>query len=171
MEFTLEQVDEVRERTGASYGEAKEALEKTNGDVLEAIIHLESKGEGKQKKSKSSFSDKSNEIMEKLKEIIRKGNVTRIYLKKNGETVMNIPVTAGAIGAIIFAPATIAGILAALATGCRLEIVKDDGEIIDIQNMTEDALHNVKEKVDLARERLTKKNKKEEDHEDDIDIE
>ena len=109
--------------------------------------------------------------MEKLKEIIRKGNVTRIYLKKNGETVMNIPVTAGAIGAIIFPPATIAAILAALATGCRLEIVKDDGEIIDIQNMTEDALHNVKEKVDLARERLTKKNKKEEDHEDDIDIE
>lgn len=158
VDFTLEQVDEVRERSGVSYQEAKEALEEADGDVLEAIIYLESK---EKNDTKNNFSNMSNEIIEQLKEIVRKGNVTRVYLRKDGETVMNIPITAGAVGAILFAPATIAGIVAALATGCRLEIVKDDGEVIDIQDMTEDALHNVKEKVESARDRFSKMNKKE----------
>lgn len=166
MEFTLEQVDEVRERTGASYGEAKEALIETYGDVLEAIIYIESKHE---KKMKSNITDKGNEVIEKLKEIIRKGNVTKILLRKDGENVMNIPVTAGAIGAMMFAPATVAGILVALATGCTLEIVKDDGEIININDITEDALQNVKEKVDVARDKFSKKSKKEEMDEEDLE--
>lgn len=158
MEFTLEQVDEVRERTGVSYQEAKEALEEAEGDVLEAIIYLEAK---EKSDTRHNFSDKGNEVIEKLKELVRKGNVTRIYLRKDGETVMNVPITAGAVGALLFAPATIAGILAALATGCRLEIVKDDGEVIDIQDITEDALYNVKEKVETAKDRFAKMNKKE----------
>ncbi len=165
MEFTLEQVDEVRERTGVTYQEAKEALEIAKGDVLEAIIHLESK-EG----YRNHFTEKGNEVIEKLKEFIKKGNVTRIYLRKDGETVMNIPVTAGAVGALMFTPATIAGILVALATGHRLEIVKDDGEVIDIQDITEDALNNVKDKVDMARDKFTKK-MQEEDFSDEEDNE
>ena len=40
MEITLEKVDQVRERTGVTYAEAKNALEVANGDVLEAIIYL-----------------------------------------------------------------------------------------------------------------------------------
>lgn len=166
MEFTLEQVDEVKERTGVSYQEAKEALETANGDVLEAIIYLESKEETQ---AKNNFSEMGNEVIEKLKDLIKKGNVTRIYLRKDGDTVMNIPVTAGAVGALIFTPATIAGILVALATGHRLEIVKDDGEIIDIQDITEDALHNVKDKVEMAKEKFAKKNKTEEDLDEDED--
>ena len=43
MDITLEKVDLVKERTGASYSEAKEALVISNGDVLDAIIYLEQK--------------------------------------------------------------------------------------------------------------------------------
>lgn len=164
MDFTLEQVDEVRERTGVSYSEAKEALTEADGDVLEAIIFIESKHE---KNMKSNITDKGSEVIEKLKEIIRKGNVTKILLRKDGESIMNIPVTAGAIGAMLFPPATVAGILVALASGCTLEIVKDDGEIININDITEDAFQNVKEKVDEARDKFSKKNKKEETDEED----
>ena len=39
--ITLEQVEKLRERANISYDEAKAALEKTNGDILEAIINLE----------------------------------------------------------------------------------------------------------------------------------
>ena len=38
MDITLEKVDKVKERTGVSYSEAKEALEISNGSVLDAII-------------------------------------------------------------------------------------------------------------------------------------
>ncbi|MDK2919921.1 MAG: hypothetical protein PWQ37_2654 [Candidatus Petromonas sp.] len=156
MDFSLAQVDEVRERTGVSYKEAKEALEKANGDVLEAIIYIESK---QQKNFSDNMSEKGNELIEKLKEIIRKGNVTRILLRRDGETVLNIPITAGAVGAVLFTPATVAGILVALGTGCRLEIVKDDGEVIDIRDITEDTLKNVKQRVDEVKEKFTNQNK------------
>jgi NACalpha-BTF3-like transcription factor len=160
MELNLEKVDEVRERTGVSYKEAKEALEISNGDVLEAVIYIEAK---QQKGFTNNMSEKGNEIIQKLKELIKKGNVTRILLRRDSETVMNIPITAGAIGAVLFTPATIAGILVALATGCKLEIVKDDGQVIDIRDITEDTFNNVKTKVDEAKEKFSENNKNDKD--------
>ena len=43
----LEKVEKLREKTGVSYEEAKEALEANNYDVLDAIIYLEKKGKVK----------------------------------------------------------------------------------------------------------------------------
>ncbi|RKD27624.1 protein of unknown function [Caminicella sporogenes DSM 14501] len=156
MGFGLPEIDEIRGRTGATYKEAKEALEATDGDILEAIIYIETK---QQKSFANNMSEKGNEIIEKLKELIKKGNVTRILLRRDEEIVINIPVTAGAVGAVLFTPATIAGILVALATGCRLEIVKDNGEIIDVKDITEDTFSNIKQKVDEAREKIISKKK------------
>ena len=87
MEITLEKVDQVRERTGVSYAKAKEALEHTNGSVLDAIILLES-----EMKNENSFNDgmKGNngaETVEEfkiwLKDLINKGNVSRIKISKD----------------------------------------------------------------------------------------
>lgn len=41
---TLEQVEKLREYANISYDEAKAALEKTDGDILQAIIELERQG-------------------------------------------------------------------------------------------------------------------------------
>jgi translation elongation factor EF-Ts len=148
MEITLEQIDLVRERTGAGYKEAKEALEQSNGDVLEAIIQLENKSA----KTGPNFGPKiesiGNEVLETLKELIRKGNVTRFYLEKDGRTILDIPVLAGAIGVLIFTGASAVAIVAALASGCELKIVKQDGEIIDLKNVTEETFQKVKAKVE-----------------------
>ena len=43
MNFTINDVDQVIERTNCSYKEAKEALEASEGDVVDAIIYLENK--------------------------------------------------------------------------------------------------------------------------------
>lgn len=40
----MEQVEMLREKTGCSYGEAKAALEETDGDLLDALCWLESHG-------------------------------------------------------------------------------------------------------------------------------
>ena len=44
-EITLEKVDQVIERTYATYAEAKEALEACDGDVVNALIYIEKKRE------------------------------------------------------------------------------------------------------------------------------
>ncbi len=46
MELTLEMVDGLRSRAGVSFGEAVIALEKTEGDVVKALLLLEGEGTG-----------------------------------------------------------------------------------------------------------------------------
>jgi hypothetical protein len=42
--ITIEQVEKIRERANVSYEDARAALEATDGDMLEAMIHLEKQG-------------------------------------------------------------------------------------------------------------------------------
>lgn len=44
MEITLEQVERLREKAAVSYGQAKEALEYSGGNLLDALIYLEERG-------------------------------------------------------------------------------------------------------------------------------
>lgn len=153
MEISLEKVDQVRDRTGVTYKEAKEALELANGNVVNAIILIEEK---QNVKWTENISGAGNEVLEKLKEIIKKGNVTKILLKRDGEIIMNIPVTAGAIGAILSPPIAMGGILAALVSKCKIEIVKTDGEVVDINEMADETLANVKNKVNDMKDKVSK---------------
>ena len=131
VDITLEKIDSVVARTNVSYKEAKEALEKTNGDVLDAIIYLETRKPG----WKEELSDRSHEMIEKVKEVLKKGNVTKITVKKDGELLMNIPLTAAAVGAFISVPLALIGLGGALLSKCTIEILKDDGEIININQL------------------------------------
>lgn len=45
MEVTLEQVERLREKANVSYGRAKEALEYSGGNLLDALIYLEEQGD------------------------------------------------------------------------------------------------------------------------------
>lgn len=45
MEITLEQVERLREKAGVGYAKAKEALEYSGGNLLDALIYLEEQGE------------------------------------------------------------------------------------------------------------------------------
>ena len=44
MEITLEQVERLREKADVSYGQAKQALEYSGGNLLDALIYLEEQG-------------------------------------------------------------------------------------------------------------------------------
>ncbi len=147
MTITLEQVDQVRERTHVSYQKAKEALEQTGGDVLEAIVLIEhEKPSGH--KFPNSASDFGNEVIKTLKELLNSGNVNRIVVEqKDGKVVMNIPVTVGAIGALFLTSATVIGLIAALATGCVILIHKEDGEVINVNDKASDVMNQTKEKA------------------------
>lgn len=131
MDISLEKIDNVVARTNATYQEAKEALEKCNGDVVEAIVYLETR----KTNWKEDLSDRSQEMIEKVKEVLKKGNVTKITVKKDGEIIMNIPLTAAAVGAIISVPLALLGLGGALLSKCTIEILKEDGEVININQL------------------------------------
>ncbi|BEP29669.1 DUF4342 domain-containing protein [Helicovermis profundi] len=143
--ITLEMVDDVINRTGASYKEAKEALEFCEGNVLDAIVYIETVNSDSSKKNE--FYDAGNEMLEKLKEFVKKGNVSRIVFEKNNKTMLDIPVIAGAVGALIFAGPTLIAIVAAIAIGAEIKVITDDGEVINLNKKTEETVKNMKEKM------------------------
>ena len=162
MEITLEKVDKVIERTKVSYKEAKEALEMTDGEVLDAIIYIEEnlKNGEYEKEEKGQTID---EFKNWLKELINKGNISRIKIKKDNEVIVDVPVNAGiaaAVIGIIIPPELAFGVIAAVATKVTIEITKTDGsvEVINqyISKATEDiskAADGVKNKAsDMAEE-------------------
>lgn len=120
-EITLEKIDIVRERTGLSYREAKEALEKTNGNVIEALIDLESK---KQTNWTEEFTVKSGEVLEKVKGLLHEGNINRIRVKHEGKILVEIPMAIGAIGAIALPQLAALGVLVAVFKRCTIEVVR-----------------------------------------------
>ncbi|MCF6096855.1 DUF4342 domain-containing protein [Thermovorax subterraneus] len=127
MEINLEKIDLLRERTGCSYRKAKEVLEAAGGDVVKALIILEEEGE-KDFLKFGNLSAKGNKLLEKIKELIRKGNVTRLRIKHGDMVLLEIPVTVGAIGAILAPYLAAIGVIAALVTRCTIQIEKENGE-------------------------------------------
>jgi len=63
MEITLEKIELVKDRTGVSYKEAKEALEAANGSVVDAIVAIE---EMIDHKSGSKVSEHGAQLMDKI---------------------------------------------------------------------------------------------------------
>ena len=65
----------------------------------------------------------SDNLIEKVKELLHEGNVTRIIVKnEEGKTLLEIPATVGIIG-VLFAPWLAAlGAIGALATKCKIVV-------------------------------------------------
>ncbi|CCC58161.1 DUF4342 domain-containing protein [Caloramator australicus] len=145
-EITLEKIDILRQRTGIGYAEAKEILEKHNGNVIDSLIYIEQN----QKKLGAQISEFSNDLVETIREIIRKGNVTRIKVKKDDRVLVDIPVTAGiAAGALsLFSPALIAvGAIAAVVSKIKIEIERPDGRIEVVEDLVKEKVEEVKENI------------------------
>jgi hypothetical protein len=69
-----------------------------------------------------------SQVLEKIKQLLREGNIRRVRLIHEGKTIIDVPLSIGASAAvvgIIAAPALAAiGAAAALLTECTLEVEK-----------------------------------------------
>ena len=78
MEITLEKIELVKDRTGVTYREAKEALEAAGGSVVDAIIDIEESADYDTEEPKTSGkgSFKDNELFERIMVTASKGNMS-----------------------------------------------------------------------------------------------
>lgn len=145
MEITLEKIDIIRERTRVNYAEAKEALEKSDGNVLDAIIYIEKN----QKNVLNNISDAGNEFANAVRDIIKKGNVTRVKIKKDDKILLDIPVNAGVVGGaigIVYLPALVAiGAVAAVVSKIQVIIERPDGNIEVVNDIVKNAAKDAKD--------------------------
>ena len=130
--ITLEMVEKLCEKANVSYDEARTALEKSGGDLLEAIIDLERQGKvsapykggfyssngsanraqenetaqeersNSQQRHSQNFSKQSNKFFAMCGRILEKGNNNYLDAVKDGKRVATLPLTAFAL-LLIFA--------------------------------------------------------------------
>lgn len=138
MEINLEKIDILRERTGVGYARAREVLEQAGGDVVEALVILER--EAGERSWQERIQVRGSDLVERVKELLREGNVRRIVVKQDGRTLIEIPVTIGAIGALVLPTLAALGVIAALVSRCTI-VVERRGEPAP-DEMEEDSLSN-----------------------------
>jgi hypothetical protein len=69
------------------------------------------------------FSVSADDLIEKVKQLIHEGNVTRIVIKDDrGKTLFEMPATVGLVGVILAPWLAALGAIAALATRCTLVV-------------------------------------------------
>ena len=170
----FEKVDKLRERANVSYEEAKDALERSNGDILDAMILLEREGKTRPEGSQS-FSTNCNpepqfaqngayderqarrdrvrengrSFGEKVKELFRKSTVNYLVIERNGERIIKLPVLA-MILIILFAwYAAIIAIVVSLFCECKYSFV-GEGDLKTANDVCEkagDLANQVKDKI------------------------
>lgn len=76
---------------------------------------------------KEEFSISADNLIEKIKELLHEGNITRIIVKdEKGKVLLEIPATVGVIGVVIAPWLAALGVIAALATNCRISVERTE---------------------------------------------
>jgi hypothetical protein len=104
----FEMVEKLRQKANVSYEEAKNALENSEWDLLNALVYLENQGKVNAEKS-DSYTTKREPQPEKAKEqdlrgaftrffsyvaeLINKGNKIFLDVTRRGKVILSIPVT------------------------------------------------------------------------------
>lgn len=108
----FEKVEKLREHANVSYEEAKQALESSNWDILDAMIYLEQNGKVRgpeqssyttqaenvkieidDKECKSSFSDNMRRFGKWCQKWIEKGNNNSFCVEKDNQEIFRMPIT------------------------------------------------------------------------------
>ena len=68
------------------------------------------------------FKLSGSELVDKVKELIHEGNIRRIVIKQEGQTVMELPLTVAAVGVVLVPVLAAIGAFAALVTDCSIVV-------------------------------------------------
>ncbi len=77
----------------------------------------------KTQKKKETFKVKGEDLLQKIKELIKEGNIRQITIKnKQGKVLVVIPLTAGVVAAALAPILAAVGAIAALVTECTITV-------------------------------------------------
>ena len=75
-----------------------------------------------QKTCWESFKVDGTAIVEKIKDLVRAGNVRRVVVEHDGRTIAEFPVTVGVVGVVLAPIAAALGTLVAVLQNCTIHV-------------------------------------------------
>jgi hypothetical protein len=140
MAISLEKIDMLMERANISYKEAKDALEKFDGDMVEALIFLESNEkvsagrpssrsqENRERREKrQQRRGKERDFFEDLKKMFKKMHATSFIIAKKGKRLLDIPLTIAVFIILFTLPASLFLLILPYVFGYQIAILNADG--------------------------------------------
>ena len=85
---------------------------------------------------KQEVGRETGELVDGIKELVAKGNIAKIIIKKGEREFVNVPLNVGIVGSLIGVAAAPWAVIATAGFDCVVELVKEDGEIIDLSPRT-----------------------------------
>lgn len=143
MAIDLEKIELLRERADVTYEEARDALEKCNGSLVEAIIYLEKNGKIKPAPHETQT---TSGFWATLNKYIKIGNETRLVVSKEGRVVTDLSLIIVLLLTIILPPLVLVLFLLAIFSGHNIRLEKP-GTVDMAINKTFDDLTNAATKV------------------------
>ena len=118
-------MDEIRDQ-------AKSTADKASKDIRAAADKASKEFKVAADKATQEVKVASNQLVDKVRELVEEGNVRRVHIKRDGKTLLEIPLTVGVgagAAALLMTPVLAAvGALAALAADITLVIERDEDD-------------------------------------------
>ena len=163
-----EMVELLREKANVSYEEAKNALEASDWDLLDAIVLLEREGktgkassaystqtppepEAEERPKRSEFKDNMRRLGGWIAHLIEIGNRNSFIVAKEKKEILQLPVTAAVALLCVSWPITVILLVVGLFTGCRYSFRGPHlgtETVNNVMNKVNDAAESVKAEFD-----------------------
>ncbi len=73
--------------------------------------------------TREEYTVSSDNLIDRVRDLLHEGNVTRVIVKDvSGKTLLEIPATIGVIGVVLAPWLAALGVIAALATNCKIVV-------------------------------------------------
>lgn len=80
-----------------------------------------------EKKKTEEFTVSGEELLAKIKSLVKEGNIRRIIIKDEaGKTLVELPLTVGIVGAVLAPMLAAVGAIAALVTKCTIVVERHE---------------------------------------------
>ena len=181
MAVTMEQVERLREKSGATYEMCRDALERTGGNLLDAIILLEREGHSRtagatfttrpgekaaeaarlvlspesaqsgRGRKRSDWRDGAAEVWEAAKNLLRHAMVNQFEVWRRGEMMTSMPVLILVLLFILVFWITVPLLIIGLFLGCRYRFVGPDLGKASVNNVMDSMSDTVDGMVEEVR--------------------
>jgi hypothetical protein len=87
------------------------------------------------------------QLVSKVKDLVRESNVRRIIIKQDDRTILEIPLVVGVAGVLIAPVWAAIGVLGALLAQCSIEVIRSESPIEVAKEEVEDIKDGLKSKL------------------------
>ncbi|MFP4457000.1 MAG: hypothetical protein ACLFPS_05015 [Clostridia bacterium] len=143
MAQSLEKIDLLKERANISYKEAANLLEQFDGNVVEALIHIESTHKERAQEHRQAAYENRKKAKVQTKGFLNEISSTRFVLQNNKNKLIDIPMVIALLLGVVTLPFSIFVLIGLAISGNQI-VIKKSGkalkmdQIIKVVNIEEE---------------------------------